>query len=140
MISYASNLFDGTTWGSLAYAQATSSKDNLKTVADLSEQIWFIKQNTSECWYNNGVATAVGFPYSRVAAGVIDAGTPAEWSVARMQSSLYMLGSTFTSRVKHAQRVNAIGEWMVMHLYNFRWGRALVWPKFHKGRSPRAKR
>ncbi|GEM_PF-682824 len=92
MISYASNLFDGTTWGSLAYAQATSSKDNLKTVADLSEQIWFIKQNTSECWYNNGVATAVGFPYSRVAAGVIDAGTPAEWSVARMQSSLYMLG------------------------------------------------
>jgi len=49
MISYASNLFDGTTWGSLAYAQATSSKDNLKTVADLSEQIWFIKQNTSEC-------------------------------------------------------------------------------------------
>jgi len=92
MISYASNLFDGTTWGSLAYAQATSSKDNLKTVADLSEQIWFIKQNTSECWYNNGVATAVGFPYSRVTAGVIDAGTPAEWSVARMQSSLYMLG------------------------------------------------
>ncbi len=101
MISYASNLFDGTNWSSLAYAQATSSVDNIKTVSDLSEQIWFIKQNTSECWYNNGVATAVGFPYSRVGAGVLDAGTPAEWSVARMQSNLFMLGSV---------RNNELGE------------------------------
>ena len=101
MISYASNLFDGTNWSSLAYAQATSSVDNIKTVSDLSEQIWFIKQNTSECWYNNGVATAVGFPYTRVSAGVLDGGTPAEWSVARMQSNLFMLGSV---------RNNELGE------------------------------
>ena len=93
MISYASNLFDGLTWNALAYAQATSSKDNLQTLADLSEQIWFIKNNTSECWYNNGVATTVGFPFSRVTAGVLDAGTPAPWSVARLQSNLFMLGS-----------------------------------------------
>ena len=101
MISYASNLFDGTNWSSLAYAQATSSVDNIKTVSDLSEQIWFIKNNTSECWYNNGVATAVGFPYTRVSAGVLDGGTPAEWSVARMQSNLFMLGSV---------RNNELGE------------------------------
>jgi hypothetical protein len=101
MISYASNLFDGTTWSSLAYAQATSSTDNISTLADLAEQVWFIKQNTSECWYNNGVATAVGFPYSRVSAGVLDAGTPAPWSVARMQSNLFMLGSV---------RNNELGE------------------------------
>jgi hypothetical protein len=90
---YCSNLYDGTTWNALATAAISSSPDACQTVAELAQQLWFIKQNTVECWYDAGVATSVGFPFARVSGGVLDGGTPAPWSVARAQGFLFFLGN-----------------------------------------------
>ena len=90
---YCSNLYDGTAWNALATAAISASPDPCGTVVDLAQQLWFIKQNTVECWYDAAVATSVGFPFARVSGGILDGGTPAPWSVAKAQGSLFFLGN-----------------------------------------------
>jgi len=93
MGAYCSNLFDGTTWNALAVAEISASSDPIQTVMEIKQQLVFIKNNTTEFWYDAGVSTATGFPFLRLSGGVIDGGTPSPWSVARMQNSLFMLGT-----------------------------------------------
>jgi hypothetical protein len=62
MSAYCSDLYDGTTWNPLAMVQISASPDTIQTVADLNQQLFFIKTDTTEVWYDAGVPTSQGFP------------------------------------------------------------------------------
>ncbi len=93
MSASASNLYDGTTWNALATTPVQSASDNVQGLLNLHEQLFFIKQYTSEVYYNNGTATAVGFPYSRMQGAVIDYGAVTPWTIARGNNSAFFLAN-----------------------------------------------
>ena len=93
MTGYASNLYDGTTWNALAQSPVSAVPDFIQGVCNLQEQLWFIKQFSSECWYNTGTATSVGFPFARQTNAVFDFGTPAPASISRGANGIFFLCS-----------------------------------------------
>ena len=90
---YASNLYDGTTWNALAYSPVTGASDIVQSVFNLYQQLWIIKQYTTEIWYDTGTSPSVGFPFARESGAVIDYGTCAPWSCARGENSLFFLAN-----------------------------------------------
>ena len=93
MNAYASNLYDGLTWDALATTPVQSASDNIFTLLNLHEQLFFIKQYTTEIFYNNSTPTSLGFPFTRMQGAVVDYGTPAPWSVARGNNSAFFLAN-----------------------------------------------
>lgn len=91
MNAYSSNAHDATTWQGTAMAAIFSSSDPISGVTASSEQIYFIKQNTTEVWANNATDPSLGFPFSRVSGAVIDYGTLAPWSIARGSGVTFFL-------------------------------------------------
>lgn len=88
-----SDLYDGTSghWNALATSPVAATPDLLKAVENLHQQLWLIKQTSSEVWYNAGIATSVGSPFLRIYGAVIDYGTNAPQSVARGDNSMFFL-------------------------------------------------
>jgi hypothetical protein len=86
-----SNLFDGTTWNALATSPVSATSDLLKAVENLHQQLWLVKQTSTEVWYNAGIATSVGSPFLRIHGAVIDYGTNAPWTVTRGDNSMFFL-------------------------------------------------
>lgn len=97
MSAYASDLYDGLAWNALATTPVQASSDSIQAVLSLYQQLFFIKEYTTEIYYNNGTSTSVGFPYSRMAGAVINYGTPAPWSVALGGSSAFFLAHERTA-------------------------------------------
>jgi len=93
MSASCSNLYDGTTWNSLATSPISGAPDLIQAVMNVHQQLWVIKQYTSEVWYDAGTATSTGFPFSRISGAVIDYGTPAPNSVARGDNSFFFLAN-----------------------------------------------
>jgi hypothetical protein len=93
MNAYASELFNGLLWNALATTPVQAFSDNVQNVVNLHQQLFFIKQVTSEVFYNNATATALGFPFSRMQGAVIDYGTPAPWTVAKGAGSAFFLAN-----------------------------------------------
>ena len=93
MSGFASNLYDGTTWNGLATAQISAAPDLVQCVINIQQQLWFIKEYSTEVWYDTGVATSVGFPFTRIGGTVLDYGTSAPWTVARGDNSLFWLAN-----------------------------------------------
>jgi hypothetical protein len=93
MSTFASNLFDGTTWSPLATAPVQSAPGALQVPFNLQENLFLIKEDTTEVWYNSGTATNVGFPFSRQPGSVFNYGTPAPLSVARGMNTFFMLAN-----------------------------------------------
>ncbi|MGD0229707.1 MAG: hypothetical protein ABSC19_05015 [Syntrophorhabdales bacterium] len=93
MTAYCSNLYDGTTWGTLALSPISAAPDTIQAAINVHQQLWFIKQYTSEVWYDAGTATSAGFPFLRMSGAVIDYGTPAPASVARGDNSFFFLAN-----------------------------------------------
>ena len=93
MSVYASNLYDGTTWGALAFSPVSGASDTVQCVINYAQQLWIIKQWTMEVWYDTGTAPSVGFPFSRESGAVIDYGTPAPWSAARGGNAFFFLAN-----------------------------------------------
>ena len=91
MTLYCSELYDGTTWN--VYSSAVSSPDTVQAVYNLNEQLWVVKQYSSEVWFNTGTPTSSGFPFQRMAGAVVDFGTIAGPSISRIGSTLYFLGN-----------------------------------------------
>lgn len=93
-MSYAvSNLYDGSTWNALATASVLASPEGIQAVLANHQQVWFIKQETSEVWYNAGTPTSQGSPFSRIPGSILDLGTPAPWSVVRGDGGIFLLGN-----------------------------------------------
>lgn len=88
-----SELYDGSTFNGLAIAAAISSPDSIKYLINLHQQLFIIKDYSTEVWYNTGTATQDGCPFARIQGAVIDYGTPATHSVARGGNSIYMLAN-----------------------------------------------
>jgi hypothetical protein len=93
MNAYASDLYDGLTWNPIATTPVQAAPDNVANLINLHEQLFFIKEYTTEVFYNNATATSLGFPFSRLSGTVIDYGTPAPWSVARGNGSIFFLAN-----------------------------------------------
>jgi hypothetical protein len=93
MTVVCSDLYDGTTWNALAQSPVSAAPDSVKALANIVQQLWIVKEYTSEVWYDAGTATNVGFPFLRVPGTVIDYGTPAPYSVAHGAYSLFFLAN-----------------------------------------------
>jgi hypothetical protein len=93
MSAYCSDLYDGTTWNALAMSPINGTADTLLLPFNTHQNIAFIKNVTTEFWYDNGTSPVAGFPFTRVPGMVIDYGTPAPASVARGDNSWFMLAT-----------------------------------------------
>ncbi len=92
MKTSCSNLYDGKTWNPLASTPISSANDVIKGVIAWQQQVWFIKQWSSEVWFDSGTPTTEGFPFSRVSGAVLDYGTEAPWSIAKGGDTILFLG------------------------------------------------
>ena len=88
-----SNLYDGSTWNALATASILASPEGIQATIANHQQLWFIKQETSEVWYNAGTPTSQGSPFARIPGSILDLGTPAPWSVVRGDGGIFLLGN-----------------------------------------------
>lgn len=88
-----SELYDLSTYNGLAIAAAIATPDNIRTIVNLHQQLFIIKEFATEVWYNTGTATQDGCPFARVSGAVIDYGTAAAKSTARGDNSLFFLAN-----------------------------------------------
>ena len=58
----ASDLYDGTVWNALAASPVSAAPDAVQALSNLAQQLWIIKEYTSEVWYDAAVPTSQGFP------------------------------------------------------------------------------
>lgn len=91
MSAFASELFNGLLFNPLATSPIQSAPDNVQTTISVFQQMLFIKQYTSEWFYDAAVPTSQGFPLARVGGGVITFGTRAPWSVCRGAGTVFWL-------------------------------------------------
>lgn len=93
MSFWVSDLYNGLRWRPLATASVIAVNDIIKGIATLHQQVWFIKEYSSEVWYDASIATAEGSPFLRVSGAVIDYGTAAPGSIAHGANSIFFLAS-----------------------------------------------
>lgn len=90
---FVSDLYNGLNWNGLATASVIATPDPLVACASPHQELWFIKEYSTEVWYNTGTPTSQGSPFSRATGAVIDYGTSAKNSVIVGAGSLFMLGN-----------------------------------------------
>lgn len=86
-----SELYDASTYNGLAIAAAIATPDNIQSTINLHQQLFIIKEYSTEVWYNTGIATQDGSPFARVSGAVMDYGTLSPYSVARGNNSIFFL-------------------------------------------------
>jgi len=96
MNMYSSDGYNGLNWNTVAAASAQSAPDAIQALWNLGEQLFVVKQYTTEIFYNTGTAPALGFPFQRMTSAVLDVGTVAPLAVAKGASSLFILGNRRT--------------------------------------------
>lgn len=74
----------------LDVASAEGSPDGLVTLAVAHREVWLFGTNSVEVWYNQG---NVDFPLSRIQGAYNEVGCAASSSVAKLDNSLFWLGS-----------------------------------------------
>ncbi len=89
MRARCSDIYDALTWNALATATIASSQDRVMSCVNNREQLWFIKEYSSEVWYNAGVATSQGFPFQRISGMVYNFGTINPYAVASGNGNIY---------------------------------------------------
>lgn len=83
----SSALLDGTTWNALDVAAVENDPDNLIRCISVHGDLWMLKPNSTEIWYD--AALAVGFPFVRRDGGVISYGLAAKWGATKVNDTLY---------------------------------------------------
>lgn len=107
MSYWVSDLYDGLTWNALATSPVSATSDSIKTIVNHRQQLFFLKEWTTEVWYNNGTPTATGSPFSRVSGAVYDYGIAAPWSIANGGNSFFFL---CTQRVEDGGEIVGVAE------------------------------
>ena len=87
---WITSLLDGTSIDPLDFASAEGSPDNLVSLAVDHREVWLFGTNTIEVWYDAGGAD---FPLARIQGAFIEVGCAAPYSVAKLDNSLFWLGS-----------------------------------------------
>lgn len=90
------DLYDGLTWNALTLTPVASASDKLQRVMSMWQQLWFVKEFSTEVWYNAGVPTSSGTPFARSPGAVLDYGTEAPFSVARGANTFFWLATQRT--------------------------------------------
>lgn len=85
---------DGSAWDALDFANAERAPDNTVSIETLNRDLYFIGEYTTEVWANTGGR----FPFEPYTNGIIEFGTPATNSVAKMEE-----GVIFLSRSQRGQ-------------------------------------
>ncbi len=86
-----SDLYNGLSWNALATSPVSATSDPIIGVANVHEQLWFLKQFNSEAWYNAGVATSSGSPFVRISGAVVDYGLVSPWAVCRADNTIFWM-------------------------------------------------
>lgn len=97
MSAWASDIYDGLTWRAIATTPVQGAPDNVQVPVSIYQQLFFIKQYTSEFFYDAAVPTSLGFPFARVPGSVLPYGTSAPWSVCRGAGSIFWLADGWNS-------------------------------------------
>ncbi|MGH7745123.1 MAG: packaged DNA stabilization protein, partial [Candidatus Dormibacteria bacterium] len=74
-------------------ATAEGAPDNLVSIASLHREVWLFGTQTIEVWDNTGAAF---FPFQISGGGFIEQGCVAKFSVAKLDNSMFWLGSDST--------------------------------------------
>lgn len=86
---YISSSYDGTAWDALDFATAEQSSDELVAITTSnSELLYLVGEQTTEAWYNAGNPA---FPFAPIKSGFIPHGTPAPYSVAEIDGSIFFV-------------------------------------------------
>jgi len=87
---WVTSLLDGTAVDPLEFTSAEGNPDNLVTLKVDHREVWLFGNNSIEVYYNSG---ALNFPLDRIQGAFIEVGCIAANSVAKLDNSLFWLGS-----------------------------------------------
>jgi hypothetical protein len=86
---YVTSLLDFSTVDALDFATAESAPDDILRVFVDHRELWLFGSHSTEVWVNTGNAD---FPFERQPGSILERGTAAAGSVAKMDSSTFWLG------------------------------------------------
>jgi hypothetical protein len=87
---WVTELFDGTSIDPLSFASAEASPDNVVSLIIDHKEIWIFGNNSTEVWYDAGQPD---YPLAPIQGAFIETGCAAPYSVAKMDSSVFWLGT-----------------------------------------------
>lgn len=92
---WVTQLLDGTSVDPLDFASAEGDPDNLVSLVVDHREIWLFGTNSTEVWYDAGTAD---FPLQRIQGAFNEIGCAAPYSVAKVDNSVFWLGSDARGR------------------------------------------
>ncbi len=92
---FRSDLLDGTSYDSTAFASAEAKSDRVLGVVAQKEIAYILGEQTIEPWANN---SAANFPFQRIPGGTIDTGIIGPYAFAREDEGMFLVGS---DRIAH---------------------------------------
>jgi hypothetical protein len=92
---WVTQLLDGTSVDPLDFASAEGDPDNLVSLIVDHREIWLFGTNSTEVWYDAGTAD---FPLQRIQGAFNEIGCAAPYSVAKVDNSVFWLGSDARGR------------------------------------------
>ena len=87
---WVTSLLDGTSVDPLDFASAEGSPDGLVSLMVDHRELWLFGTNSTEVWYDAGIAD---FPLAPIQGAFNEIGCAAPYSVAKLDNSLFWLGS-----------------------------------------------
>jgi hypothetical protein len=97
---FASKLLDATDYEALDFATAEAAPDDIVALRVNHRQVVLFGETTTELWYNSGGA---GFPFERIAGGVLEIGCAAPFGIAEQDNTLFWLANDRTIRRLNGQ-------------------------------------
>ncbi|MFZ3043571.1 MAG: hypothetical protein WA058_00465, partial [Minisyncoccia bacterium] len=89
-----SELYNGLTWPALATAAAVAAADNIQKPFGSNQVLYLVKDSTTEVWQDAAVPTSQGCPFAHIPGSLVNFGTVADRSIARVGDMVFMLGTT----------------------------------------------
>lgn len=93
---YFSSAADGSTWDALDFASAEGSYDDLVALIADHKELWLFGSNSIEVW--TGSTSNPDAPFELISGAFIEQGVAATFSVAKMDNSLFWLGTNDRGR------------------------------------------
>ncbi len=87
---FISGIRDAKSWGGLDFGNAESSPDIINALISTGRELWLFGPQSTEVWYNSGAAA---FPFQRINGTPSEIGCFAPFSVCRMETNVFWLGS-----------------------------------------------
>lgn len=129
---YVTALLDGTSIDPTDFASAEGFPDNVVAVAVDHREMWAFGENSVEVWYNAGQPD---FPLARIQGAFNEIGCLAPYSVAKLDNSLFWLGSdargngiVYRAEGYRGRRVSTHAvEWQIQQYANLKDARAYTY-------------